>query len=87
MPQIEEGVQWALKQKQARHSVYVHCAHGHGRSNVMLCAALVADGTASNFTAAHRIVQRARPKAKLNARQRQALVDWSAWRAARGKST
>ncbi len=53
----------------------------------MLVAALVAEGAAPNFTEAAAIVRRARPKAKLNARQRQALVDWVAWRAAQGKST
>ena len=116
---------------------------GHGRSNVMLCAAMVAEGTASSFTEAHSIVRRARPKcgrkrmqsapahlhdptcisapcddqlctsllfivrrptghtpgsrgtsccvrrhrAKLNARQYQALVDWSTWRAGSGKDS
>jgi protein-tyrosine phosphatase len=42
-------------------SVTSHSA-GHGRSNVMLCAAMVAEGTASNFKEAHSIVRRARPK-------------------------
>ncbi len=53
---------------------------GHGRSNVLLCASLVEEGQADNFTEAHKMVQRARPRAKLNLRQRQALVDWQALR-------
>ena len=51
----------------------------------MLCAALVAEGAAADFTEAHRLVRQARPKAKLNARQHQALVDWSAWRQSHAK--
>ena len=51
-----------------------------GRSNVLICAALVADGQAATFQEAHEIVRRQRPRAKLNKRQFQSLVDWSAWR-------
>mmetsp|Transcript_4881 Transcript_4881/g.14032 ORF Transcript_4881/g.14032 Transcript_4881/m.14032 type:complete len:248 (-) Transcript_4881:347-1090(-) len=78
--QIEQGVQWALGQRKLGRGVYVHCAHGHGRSNVLICAALVADGQAATFQEAHAIVRSRRPRAKLNKRQFQALVDWSAWR-------
>lgn len=85
--QIELGVKWAMQQRQAGREVYTHCAHGHGRSNVMLCASLVEEGTAPNFREAHKIVQRARPKAKLNRRQYAALLEWEMWRAKQGKVT
>ena len=60
---------------------------GHGRSNVMLCALLVAEGTSQTFADAANVVKRARPKARLNARQQKALTEWVEWRAQRGKST
>lgn len=43
--QIDGAVDWALAQKAAGLGVYVHCAHGHGRSNVVLSALLIAAGT------------------------------------------
>ena len=63
------------------------CLLDAGRSNVLICAALVADGQASTFQEAHHIVRKQRPKAKLNQRQFQALVDWSAWRDKQKKRT
>lgn len=82
---IERGVQWSLAQRQLGHGVYIHCAHGHGRSNVLMCAVLVANGNTVTFEDALALVRTQRPRAKLNKRQRQALVDWSNWRTKQGK--
>lgn len=49
--QLDQAVEWALAQKAAGRGVYVHCAHGHGRSNVVLSAALIAAGTADGIPA------------------------------------
>lgn len=42
--QIDRGVKWALEQRSAERPVLVHCAHGHGRSLVLMCAILVVSG-------------------------------------------
>ena len=74
---IEDGVKWLLEQRAEGRPVYVHCAHGHGRSTVVLCAALVAAGHANNFGEAFQEVKALRPRVKLNYRQRRALVEWA----------
>ena len=48
-------MQWAAQQRRAGHPVFVHCAHGHGRSTVVLCAALV--GYCACLQTAEQIVQ------------------------------
>eukprot|EP00891_Asterochloris_glomerata_P004794 jgi/Astpho2/4794/e_gw1.00067.240.1_t len=74
---IEDAVQWAAQQRRAGHPVFVHCAHGHGRSTVVLCAALVEFGIAKTFEEAFQLIQNERPRVKLNVRQRKALEDWA----------
>ena len=44
MRQIDRGTKWALEQRAAGRPVLVHCAHGHGRSLVLMCAILVVSG-------------------------------------------
>lgn len=84
---IESGVQWAMAQHKMGRAVYIHCAHGHGRSNVIMCAVLIANGNAATIDDALALVQSQRPRAKLNRRQRLALVGWFTWRTKQGKET
>ena len=49
--QLDKAVEWALTQRAQGRGVYVHCAHGHGRSNVVLSVALMAAGTADSIPA------------------------------------
>jgi protein-tyrosine phosphatase len=70
-------VLFAQSQKQLGRPVLVHCAHGHGRSTVVLCAFMVAEGMAPTFLDALAMVKTKRPKAKLNPRQVAALVEWT----------
>ncbi|KAL3153932.1 hypothetical protein ABBQ32_013494 [Trebouxia sp. C0010 RCD-2024] len=72
---VEDGVKWLLQQRQHGRPVYVHCAHGHGRSTVVLCAALVASGYANSFEEAFQQVRAQRPRVKLNYRQRRTLIE------------
>ena len=83
---VEEGVEWLLQQRAAGRPVYVHCAHGHGRSTVVLCAALVASGHADTFQEAFDDVKALRPRVKRNYRQRRTLVEWAERRSKLAKS-
>lgn len=86
MERVEEGVEWLLQQRAQGRPVYVHCAHGHGRSTVVLCAALVASGHANTFQEAFDAVKALRPRVKLNHRQRRTLVEWAERRSKLAKS-
>ncbi|BDA40761.1 Uncharacterized protein YnbD [Coccomyxa sp. Obi] len=85
--QIDEGVKWALGQKESGRPVLVHCAHGHGRSLVVMCAILVVSGRAGDFLEAYKMVKAARPKVRLNSRQHKALVQWQEHMKDRKKAT
>ena len=81
--QIDEGVAWALRQRDAGLPVLVHCAHGHGRSATLLAAILIATGTAGGGEEALAQLKAARPRVRLNRRQSAALRAWAA-RAGKG---
>lgn len=70
---IAAAVEFSLAQRAAGRDVYVHCAHGHGRSVAVLCACLVMAGAATTYTEALASARAVRPKAKLNAPQRSQL--------------
>ena len=81
---LDPALAWASAQRSAGRSVYVHCAHGHGRSAAVLVAALLDSGAAADADAALALVQAARPLARLNHRQRAAVDNWWALRRKRG---
>ena len=70
---IEEAVTWALEQRAEGRSVFVHCAHGHGRSLGVLCACLVMAGAFATYEEAVKAAQAVRPKCKLNRAQTNSL--------------
>ena len=43
LKQIKEAVDWAMIETK-RHPVYIHCAHGHGRSIAVLISCLIKSG-------------------------------------------
>jgi protein-tyrosine phosphatase len=57
--------------------VYIHCAQGHGRTAMVAAAVLLERGVATSVSAALTLVREARPAARPNRSQVQALVD--AW--------
>lgn len=73
---IEEGVRWALQQRKRGQSIYVHCAHGHGRSATVLCACLIEEGKAGLLEDGIELMKSKRPKVKMNARQKRCLRQW-----------
>ncbi|KAG2444456.1 hypothetical protein HXX76_001209 [Chlamydomonas incerta] len=75
-PQLERGVAFAVAERALGKSVYVHCAHGHGRSALLLIACLLEAGQVSSWEEGLALLQSVRPKVKLNVRQRLALEAW-----------
>lgn len=57
--------------------VFLHCAQGHGRTALVAASLLLHIGAAANASDAEEQVLRARPGAKMNRRQREALR-WAA---------
>lgn len=55
--QIQQGVDFAQEQLSAGQSVYIHCAHGHGRSATVLAALLIATGQAATAEEAVEIMR------------------------------
>ncbi len=74
--QIQKGVEFALKYRAEGRPVFVHCAHGHGRSTVVLSAAMVAAGLSDDVVQAYQSIRLKRPGAHLNERQMAALKKW-----------
>jgi hypothetical protein len=59
-PEIQAAVEWAQTELRAGREVYVHCAHGHGRSATVLAAILIADGQAKGADDAVKLMRCAR---------------------------
>lgn len=74
--QIEAAVTWAQNQRQQGSEVFIHCAHGHGRSAVIMIAILVAEAYAKTVAEALAIIRKQRPKVRLNFRQQHAIDTW-----------
>ncbi|GAB5369760.1 hypothetical protein AAMO2058_001433400 [Amorphochlora amoebiformis] len=75
--QLDHAARWAVSQRSLNRSVLIHCAHGHGRSATVLCAALVASGEARSCLGALRTIKQYRPRARLNSAQSAALRAWA----------
>lgn len=43
---IQQGIEWLQKEMSDDRPVYIHCAHGHGRSATVLSALLINNGQA-----------------------------------------
>ena len=74
--EMNAAVRWSVGKLEAGYVLYVHCAHGHGRSAVIAGGILRALGRASDVGAAVDLMRAARPLVKLNSRQLAALQDW-----------
>jgi hypothetical protein len=73
---IEQGVRWSLKEAADGRPIYIHCAHGHGRSATLMCAAFIAAGKAQGIDEAVALLRQARPRVRLNKKQRAVLQQW-----------
>lgn len=76
--QIQRAVAWALPYvHDDDYILYVHCAHGHGRSATVLGAILIAMGKVETVDEAIACMKSSRPLVRLNTRQRDALLSWN----------
>ena len=76
--QIQRAVTWAMPYaRDPAYLVYIHCAHGHGRSGTVMGAMLIAMGEVDSVDEAIACMKQKRPLVRLNTRQRDALVAWS----------
>ena len=74
--QIKKGVDWAMKQRDDGHAVYIHCAHGHGRSVGLLVACFLKAGQCHSITEGEAMIKAIRPKIRLNTRQKREITRW-----------
>ncbi|KXZ48747.1 hypothetical protein GPECTOR_25g331 [Gonium pectorale] len=82
--QVDRGVAFAMAERSLGRPVYVHCAHGHGRSALLLLACLLEARQVGSCEEGLALLQAVRPRVRLNARQRLAL---EAWACSRGLSS
>jgi protein-tyrosine phosphatase len=76
---LEDGVAWVNQQLADGGKVYIHCAHGIGRSVLLACCVLVSMGYSAQD--ALRQVKQKRPQAAPNQEQLNALVEFARrWR-------
>lgn len=75
--QIESAVRWACMKRSQKKPVYIHCAHGHGRSVCVMCALLVALGLAEDWKSAEKMIREKRPGIRMNVHHRKTLEEWS----------
>ncbi|WP_224367969.1 protein-tyrosine phosphatase family protein [Hyalangium versicolor] len=80
LPMLRDGVQWVTKHLSRGHKVYIHCAHGVGRSAMLALCVLVAQGD-SPLEALTR-AKRARWQVSPSPEQLEAFLTWAEdWRA------
>ena len=73
--QIKEAVDWAMVQRR-KHPIFIHCAHGHGRSIAVLVACLIKSGVCQSIAEGESMVKSIRPRIKLNTRQKREIEKW-----------
>ena len=66
---MADAARWAFRQMDDGNDVYVHCAHGHGRSAALVAAMLVELGLVKDVQAAVAHLKMRRPRVKMNAEQ------------------
>lgn len=74
--QIKTAADWIFHEYQARHSVFVHCCYGVGRSATIMVAALVKCGLCSTVAEAYRFVKSKRPFVELGESHMTELAKW-----------
>ncbi|XP_028805178.1 uncharacterized protein LOC114760093 [Neltuma alba] len=75
--EIETAVKWAIRKRELKRPIFIHCAYGHGRSVAVMCALLVALGIAEDWKNAEKLIKQKRPYIRMNALHRKALGEWS----------
>ncbi|XP_024991897.1 uncharacterized protein LOC112525840 isoform X1 [Cynara cardunculus var. scolymus] len=74
---IESAVLWGCRKRAQNTPVFIHCASGHGRSVVVMCALLVALGVVDNLQTAEKLIGEKRPNARIRDHHHNTLQQWS----------
>ena len=74
--QIKTAADWIHHEYKARHSIFVHCCYGVGRSATIMVAALVKCGVCSSVAEAYRLVKSKRPFVELGESHMTELAKW-----------
>uniref|UniRef100_A0A7R9VGJ5 Tyrosine specific protein phosphatases domain-containing protein n=1 Tax=Chlamydomonas euryale TaxID=1486919 RepID=A0A7R9VGJ5_9CHLO len=80
LQQLDDAVDFCLQESARGNHVYVHCAHGHGRSATVMAAALIKSGKWRDVDDAVARMQAVRPRVHLNTCQLRILREWDARR-------
>ncbi len=76
MEQMKAGVSFGMEHRAAGRGLLVHCAHGHGRSAMLVAAILVEAGLDRTWREAELRCKKLRPRMKINHRQAAMLDKW-----------
>ena len=71
-----------VEAERAKHTVYVHCAVGRGRSATLLAAWMLQVGLADDVESAEELLCQKRPSVRLHPTQREAVRAWWSQRSA-----
>lgn len=81
LQQLEQAVNFCMGEVKEGRSLYIHCAHGHGRSATVMAAAFMEAGIATGVAEAEALMKSVRPKVRLSGVQLALLEEWVARRA------
>jgi protein-tyrosine phosphatase len=70
IPKSDKLASFIKKISAINHSIFIHCAEGHGRTALVAVLILVAKGKATSVSDAYKILKTKRPLVKLNRAQR-----------------
>jgi hypothetical protein len=77
VPQVERAVRFVL-QHAGQRPVLVHCAHGRGRSSLVLAAVLLRMGRTSTVEESFDLIRSRRPRVRMTREQWETLRTWNA---------
>lgn len=74
--QIKEAADWIYHERQANHTVFVHCCYGVGRSATVMAAALVKCGVCQTLDDACKLIRSQRPFVEIGQAHMTELGKW-----------
>ncbi|GAX73962.1 hypothetical protein CEUSTIGMA_g1412.t1 [Chlamydomonas eustigma] len=85
LQQLDQAVEFSLHEAAEGRPVFIHCAHGHGRSATVMAACFLESGKAASVEQAINMMKSVRPRVNLSKQQRQLLEQWVMQRGGAGR--